>query len=60
MLSVRCRILESSLDSKRTTIYLDGEPICHAITDTFATKTDAEELEKYLSAVISRRKKNDC
>jgi len=53
MLTVRTRIIESSLSAKQTTIYLDGEPICRAVTDTFATKTDAEELEKYLSAVIA-------
>lgn len=50
MLSVRTRVIESRMNDKETTIYLDGEPICRAITDTLATKTDAEELEKYLSA----------
>lgn len=48
MLSVRTRLLEFRKNDKETTIYLDGEPICRAITDTLATKNDAEELENYL------------
>jgi len=52
MLSVRTRLLESRMCDKETIIYFDGEPICRAITDTRATKTDAEEFEKYLSSKL--------
>ena len=52
MLSVRSRFKTINKGELETSIYLDGEPICRAVTDNLSNAQDAEEFEKYLNSLI--------